>query len=382
VETEPAQPAAPSAFCDRWKPWQFAAAFTAALRLLYSIYGAFWSSRLEIDPRLLQSNGFTGHLMPRSDGFLYALLGVWERFDTLWYIHIAQHGYDRPAAIVFYPLYPLLIRVATWLIHPPLAAALAVATLAAFFSFWGLQQLLELDYPRSTAIRAVFLAGIWPASCILLAGYAESLVLAFTVWSLYFARQERWYLAGLLGFLGGASKAVGCFVALPLAWIGLRQRTWRCWTAGLALAPPAAFALWNRLSGFGSVNDVYPRYWAVTVRFPLVTLAHCLAKFFTGGADVLFLLNFGALVAIGCLAWKSARTDYKLYTAALILLFLTKHADPLLNETLRYVLVVFPAFLGLALVVKRPTTLAMLSVLLLLLQGLLLLTFFQWSLVI
>lgn len=367
---------------DRWKPWQFAAVFTAALRLLYTLYGAFWSSRIVINPVLLHSNSFVDHLIARDNRFLYAVLGVWERFDTLWYIHIAQHGYDRPAAIVFYPLYPLLIRAASWVIHPPLAAALAIATVAAFFSFWGLQQLLELDYPRSTAIRAVFLAGIWPASCILLAAYAEPLVLAFTVWSLYFARQKRWVLAGLLGFFGGASKAVGCFVAVPLAWIGLRQKTWRVWTAGLALVPPAAFALWNRLSGFGSAADIYPRYWAVTVRFPLVTLFHCVLKFFNGGLNLLFLLNFAALITVSCLAWKSARTDYRLYTGTVVLLFLTKHADPLLNETMRYVLVVFPAFLGLALAVKRPISLATLSIFLLLLHGILLLAFFRWSLVI
>lgn len=365
------------------RPVQVAAIYTVVLRVVYGIYGAILCGHLYLDPRLVRSNAFTDHLMPASDRWLYATLGVWERFDTLWYVHIAQFGYDRPAAIVFYPLYPLLIRIATWLIHPPLLAALMVSTAASFFFFWGVQELLELDFPRSTAVRAVLFAGAWPGSCILFAGYAEPLVLAFTVWSIYFARRNRWPIAGLLAFFSGASKAVGCCVFFPLAWLGYREKNWRAWTAGLALVPPLAFAVWNRVTAMGSVSDVYVRYWTTTVEFPWVTLAQCVHRFFTGGIDMLFKLNFGALLALGCLTFvKGVRTEYKLYTAGVIVLFLTKNSQPLLNETLRYVLVGFPAFLGLALLVKRTVSLIVLTAVLLLINGVFLLKFFEWSLVV
>jgi hypothetical protein len=68
--------------------------------------------------------------LPSPHGLHYALLGIWERFDTLWFLHIAQHGYDRPMAVIFYPLYPAAIRIASGLM-PAMAAALLVSTVAA-----------------------------------------------------------------------------------------------------------------------------------------------------------------------------------------------------------------------------------------------------------
>src|SRR5690349_1575382 len=202
---------------SKWgSPVRVAAIYTLVLRVVYGVYGAALSGHLDINPRLMNSNALTDHLISRSDRFLYAILGVWERFDTVWYVHIAQNGYDRPPAIVFYPLFPLLIRLGTWVLHPPILVALVISSVASFFFFWGIQQLLELDSPRITALLTVYVAGMWPASVILLAGYAEALVLAFSVWSLYFARKSRWPMAGLIGILAGASKAVGCFVAVPL----------------------------------------------------------------------------------------------------------------------------------------------------------------------
>ena len=365
------------------RPACMAAAYTIVLRAAYALYAAIMLDRLHLDPRLVYSNAFTDRLMPRTNGFLYATLGVWERFDTLWYLHIAREGYDRPAAAVFYPLYPALIRAISWLAHPPLLAALVVSTAASFFFFWGLQVLVEFDLPRGTAIRAVYLAGLWPASFMLLAGYPDSLVAAFSVWSLCFARKNHWWLAGLLGMFAAASKAVGCVVVVPLAFLGWRSRNWRAAASAFCLLPPLLYSLWTRLSGLGPISEVYSRYWHTSAEFPWVTLALCLHRFVSGGVDLLFKFNFVFFALIcGLALLMRVRTEYKLYAAAMLLMFLCKKTDPLLQSTMRYVVVVFPAFIGLALAVKRPIGLGVLSVFLVLLNGVLLLKLFEWSLVV
>jgi hypothetical protein len=365
------------------RPAGIAAGYTIALRAAYALYAAIMLDRLHLDPRLVYSNSFTGHLIPRTDRFLYATLGVWERFDTLWYLHIAREGYDRSAASVFYPLYPSLIRAISWLAHPPLLAALVVSTMASFFFFWGLQVLVEFDLPRSTAIKAVYLAGVWPASFMLLAGYPDSMMAAFSVWSLCFARKNSWWLAGLLGMFAAATKAVGCAVAVPLAFLGWRSRNWRAAASVLCLLPPLAYSLWTRLSGLGPISEVYPRYWHTSAEFPWITLALCLHRFVSGGVDLLFKLNFVFFALMCGLALLTrVRTEYKLYAAAMLLMFLSKKTDPLLQSTMRYVVVVFPAFIGLALRMKRLTGWVALSAFLLLVNAVLLLKFFEWSLVV
>src|SRR5262245_37905505 len=143
--------------------------FTLCLRVFYSAVGALAAPYLKLDPGLIRSNDFTDNLMPRSAGLAYGLLGVWERFDTLWYVHIAQSGYDRPDAVVFYPLYPLLIRTFTTVLWRPLVAALLISTASCFFLFWGFQKLFELDLPRETVQRAMVFYAAWPASFMLFA---------------------------------------------------------------------------------------------------------------------------------------------------------------------------------------------------------------------
>ena len=39
------------------------------------------------------------------------LVRPWERWDTVWYLKIAEHGYTDYGSTAFLPLYPLLIRV-------------------------------------------------------------------------------------------------------------------------------------------------------------------------------------------------------------------------------------------------------------------------------
>src|SRR5580698_6600 len=189
---------------------------TLGLRLFYSLFAALLSPHLRLDPTLIQSNQLTGRLMSReSHPLLYALLGVWERFETLWYIQIARHGYNSSNFTVFYPLYPALMRVVSFLTHSELAAAVLISTAASFFLFQGALRLFELDAPPSVAFRALLIWCAWPASFVFFAGYPDSLLCALTVWSLYFARSNRWTLAGTLGLLAGSTKALGCLTALP-----------------------------------------------------------------------------------------------------------------------------------------------------------------------
>src|ERR1700722_7847983 len=105
-----------------WKPWLTAGTdssgarkysapvvallLTAALRVLYTGFAALLSPYLSALPALIRSNSYTEHLMDPAEGVAYSLLGVWERFDTLNYLHIAQNGYDQASLVVFFPLYP------------------------------------------------------------------------------------------------------------------------------------------------------------------------------------------------------------------------------------------------------------------------------------
>ncbi len=364
------------------KPWVIALIATCTLRLVYSIMGALIASHLKLDPNLVRSNDFIEHLMTPADGWSYRLLGVWERFDTLWYIHIAEHGYDRPEAVVFFPLYPLLIKILSPLLQSPLAASLFISTISVFFLVWGFQKLLELDLPDETVRRALILFAVWPSSFILFAGYPESPLIALMIWSVYFAREERWLWAGLLGLLAGLTKAVGVCVVIPLVIIAWRKKSWKALPVAASLLSPLIVVAVIKFSGHQFASSAYPKHWKTEFAFPWTTLFATIRESFMT-FDAALILNLAALCVIFIPAFvKRFRIEYTLFALAALITFLTKKTDPLLQSTIRYTLAVFPAFASGAVLLRHPFAFALCLVTLCLINVVLLMAFFEWALVV
>ena len=398
-----------------WKPWLTAGTdssggrkysapvvallLTAALRVLYTGFAALLSPYLSALPALIRSNSYTEHLMDPAEGAAYSLLGVWERFDTLNYLHIAQNGYDQASLVVFFPLYPMMIRLLTPVLRSPLLAALAIATVAAFFLFWGLIELIRLDFPEETALRAVLFYALWPASFVLFCGYAEPVVLALLVWSIYFARRGKWWAAAVLGFLAPLAKAVGILVIVPLAILALRERGWRRLWAASPLLGGFAYPIWLSFSGHLLPWQAYGVYWGTKTAWPWITVYHCAQTAFgflyLGDArnTVEVMLKVGsALFYLSELAWvlivfvlalsKKIRIEYLLYSLAAIYMFLTKDSTVVQQQWTRYVLILFPAAIAFSLREKDRVIFAGFTALGFAFNMLLLWFFLQWLLVI
>jgi len=375
---------APVSIRVQWTPARKALALALGFRFFYSFFAAVASSWLRLDPGLIQSNSLTNRLMNRdSHPVLYALLGVWERFDTLWYMQISRHGYDSPAATVFYPLYPGLIRGISFITHSDLAAALTISTGASFFLCWGALRLFELDYSADIALRAVLLWMVWPASFAFFAGYPDSLLCALTIWAIYFARSSRWLPAGALGLLAGSTKAVGCFTALPLLWIAWKKRERSGLIAAvMCVAGVASYQVWLAFNRFPPAAQVYKVFWATSTVAPWTSLGEAIRALARSG-DRLLLLNLGVFAVVGVAAlMRPVRTEYKIYAIAAMCLFLTKHTQPLLQSTSRYSLTLFAAYPVLSARLNAGLSFACLVLICAVVNLFLFLTFLEWGLVI
>ena len=330
--------------------WQVALAITVALRVLFSAIAATFSFFVRPDFAVIRSNALTENL-PASGAVYNALLGVWERFDTLWYLHIAQHGYDQPMAVIFYPLYPALIRVVSGAV-PGTAAALVVSTVAAFFSFWGLLRLAESERTERGRMETLLVLAAWPSSFVLFAGYAESLALALIVWAVICARRGRWGPATLCGILAGLSRPSGVLVAVPLFVLA-----WRCRRARslmVVLSPMGLLGYWGwlRWSGRISVVEAYRVYQGATLAPPWASLAEA-ARLIVGHGDALLAIKFVLVaLAVAFSLRREVRLEDKLFALAMTVQMLMYTGRPLLGGP-RYVLPMYPAFLALGGYVAR-----------------------------
>jgi hypothetical protein len=325
--------------------WQIALAITAVLRLFYSAAAAVAAVFLHPPASLIRSNALTENL-PAAGGWHYALLGIWERFDTLWYLRIAERGYDLPAAVVFYPLYPGIIRVLSWVVEP-VVAALLISTVASFFYFYGLLRLARAEFPEDRSLRTVGIAAAWPASFFFFAGYTEALAAALIVWCIVLARDERWLAAAACALAAGLTRSAGTLLIVPLLimWWRARAHGNRRWCVMLAPLGTLGYWFWLRQTGRLSVLAAYRTYWNTQVAAPWTTLWRAIGSL-VNRFDLLVVISLVALtlfLVTGVLAPR--RTEDRWFSAAVIVHLLLRSCSPPLLGALRYLLPFYPAYL-------------------------------------
>jgi len=133
----------------------------------------------------------SAHDVPALSGALGRPLGALARWDSVWYLSIAQSGYDgRSALTAFFPLYPVSIQAAAGGSQSPallLLAAYAVSAASFVVALTLLYRLVELELGARYARPVLALVALWPASFFFSAPYSESLFLALSIGTFYAA---------------------------------------------------------------------------------------------------------------------------------------------------------------------------------------------------
>ncbi len=142
-----------------------------------------------------------------------AISELWNRWDTPHYISIAENGYTNTGNnrlfIVFFPLYPLFIRLFAVFTGDYLFSAMVVSNLASVLAVLFLYKLISKDHDDDSSSRAVFYFLVFPTAYFLTAAYSESLFLFLSIASFYYAREGRWTLAGIFGGLASITRISG-----------------------------------------------------------------------------------------------------------------------------------------------------------------------------
>lgn len=151
---------------------------------------------------------------------------IWNHWDAVHYQEIAQFGYAAKGVTkAFYPLFPWCIRVVAYITGSYLISAFIVAGVASIVAVVVLRRLVQLDYAQDVAMRSVWFFLIFPTAYFLHVGYSESLFLALALGSVFAARVERWWLAGVLGAFCWMTRAPGA-VLVPTLAIEAAQQYW------------------------------------------------------------------------------------------------------------------------------------------------------------
>lgn len=148
----------------------------------------------------------------------------WGSWDGGHYQSIAVKGY-APHQTMWFRAYPMLIKILVLLGMPSLGAGLIVSHTAAFAALYYLYRLAQLDFGEGIARRAIVAALIFPTSFYFVAVFNESLFLAVTVASFYYARRDKWMLAAMLAAIAGATRVMGLATIAAVSAEYLLQRS-------------------------------------------------------------------------------------------------------------------------------------------------------------
>jgi len=300
---------------------------------------------------------------------------IWARWDSDFFLRIAQNGYDDASA-AFHPLYPALIAgLGHVFFGHYILAGLVISLFCCLGSFVLLHRLAGEHLDADGARRSVLYLAVFPMALFLQAVYSESLFLLLVLAAFTFAERDRFAAAGLVAGLAILTRATGLALLPALALLAWRHRERPRALAGIALAVPVAavypLVLWQQVGdpwAFSDAQDRWHRHLSRAGPFGgvwdgLVAGWRGLEQFVVGhgthvaGANPMhaaaenvqalaFLFLFLALTVV---AWRRFGAAYGLFAAVSLAIPLSYPSSrwPLLSLP-RFGLVIFPLFLALA----------------------------------
>jgi Gpi18-like mannosyltransferase len=294
----------------------------------------------------------------------HILLAVWGRWDAVHYIDIATKGYQG-TDMAFFPLYPFLIRVVGAFAGNHLIAGLLISNASFFFGLLFLYKLLEHEYDRTVARRAIFYVSIFPSAVFFSAVYTESLFFMLTVASFYYMRSHRWWLAGAIGCLAALTRVEGILLLVPfvMEWYAQYRSSPARGAVNLLAAAliPVGLVVYMAYLWVLRADPLYfshvQIHWNRHLAFPWVSVINAFHKIAhaTSGqvvANEALEISFTVLmIAVLVGGWHRLRPSYIAY---LTLSILVPMCTSSLMSMPRFALVLFPMFAILARWGERP----------------------------
>ncbi|MBP9675034.1 MAG: hypothetical protein KBD63_08070 [Bacteriovoracaceae bacterium] len=156
---------------------------------------------------------------------------VFSSADADWYFKIAEVGYDNelftkttPKNWVFFPLFPLLIKLLNLITHSSIASSLLISHFCFLLSLYFLASFLgELSFSDTEITRASFLLCFFPVSYFFSAPLTEPLFFLLLIASWYFLELRKTTTSILLYSLLLITRPTGVII-LPAYIFRLQQK--------------------------------------------------------------------------------------------------------------------------------------------------------------
>ena len=303
------------------------------------------------------------------------VVNLLARWDTFWYHSIATGGYRwdptifRHQNVVFFPLYPFLMRWVGFLIGGhPLAAGLVISFAAFAGAIAILYRLAALDLGESGAWTAVLLLATFPFAFYYSTVYTESLFLFAAAGAFYAFRRGHLAWAALAGLAAGLTRPNGCWLGVSLFVLALAAErgaavrpSWgrRAAVGFVVLAPLVGTTLYSAYLFFRFGDPLAWMHGQAAWGIPLAGQPHAIepGEFGNDATTPAEVLTWTLNIAVFVFALAAAAPIWRRFGAAyasfVLLTLVPPVATHLFLSSGRFAAPLFPLFFWLAAVVPR-----------------------------
>jgi hypothetical protein len=291
-------------------------------------------------------------------------LALWQRFDTNWYVSIAEYGYGRIAGDDhFPPLFPLLIRAVEPVFGNAFLAGLFISHIAALFTLKLLYDTFFQWGEKAAGRRAFLFFVIYPTFFFFFSAYSEPLFLFVVLLSIHAMQARSWVWAGFWTFCAILTRLQGVVLLAPMLYLMLKDqpfmRKFTHWTAWIIAGISGLFYLYLRsLQVTSGAIPFVESEWHARLVPPWETYQYAIQTLLSGNFTFIDFLNWAAVTLfIGLLiwGWRWIPLEYNLYTTFSLLIMLIRivETQPLISMS-RYTLTLFPVFFSLGMAGRNP----------------------------
>lgn len=313
--------------------------------------------------------GLLTYISPESRAATLNIWELWNVWDAPHYISVASSGYqkigDELNFIIYLPFFPLLIAVFKFIFQTSfLISGYLVSFVSSVLLAIILYKLVLLDYSKNTAVLAVLMLFIFPTSFFLHIPYTEAVFMLVSVTAFYLARKRRYFLSFLFVSLAASTKIAGlALIPAIFAEIFFSDRqnfNQRNIMIGLLIS----------LSGFLSYLFLNYFLWGDSLYFTIIQKQHWFETFAPFGQGLMtafkslswriglekIMLGYGQIAAfflalvLSLYVLIKVRISYGIFS---VIVLWMSYSMSFWVCMPRYILSIFPMFIGLALLSKN-----------------------------
>ncbi len=286
------------------------------------------------------------------------LLDPFAQLDARAYLDIAKNGYNAEfndtSNYGWYPLYPLLVRLFSFVGYE--LSAFLIANIFSFFSVVLLYLLVKYEFNEKIGEKSLFYLLFFPSAFFLTAMYSESLFLALVLAMFILANKSKWHYVGLLGFMAALARPQGIIMLIPMAYMYMKnEKKLKLSAIFLVLIPIGLLTLMTY--HYSVTGDPFIQFYTHgkyqrNVTLPFVAFSNTIREIFSEQrifdiAVSIFNVSIALfLTFLAYLSYRELKLEYTLYfTLSLLIPFFSAS----LASISRFGLVMFPAFMVIAL---------------------------------